>query len=126
MFKCSQYHAKRSFYRAVNGIFGRIGTMASEEVILELIKTKCLPILLYGLEVCPLTKTNLRSLDFPINRFFMKLFNTSDRPMQTVTECQSMFDLRLPGVIIPDRCKTFCVKYESCSKLLYKLTLSPL
>jgi len=34
--------------------------MASEEVILELIKTKCLPVLLYGLEGCPLSKTNLR------------------------------------------------------------------
>jgi len=85
-FKYSLDHAKRSFYHAVNGIFGRIGRMASEEVILELIKTKCLlPILLYGLEVCPLSKTNLRSLDFPINRFFMKLFNTSD--IQIVTEC---------------------------------------
>jgi len=105
-------------------IFGRIGRMASENVILELIKTNSLPILLYCLEVCPLSKTNLRSLDFPINRFFMKLFNTSD--MQTVTECQSMFDLRLPSVIISDRCKTFRVKYVSCSKLLYKLTLSPL
>ena len=36
---CSLDHAKRSFYRAVNGIFGRIGRMVSEEVILELIKT---------------------------------------------------------------------------------------
>ena len=68
----------RSLCRAVNGIFVKIGRMASEEVILELIKTKCLPILLYGLEVCPLSKTNLRSLDFLINRFFMKLFNTGD------------------------------------------------
>jgi len=32
---------------------------------LELIKTKCLPIRLYGLEACPLNKTNLKSLDFP-------------------------------------------------------------
>ena len=48
-FKSSLDHAKRSFYRAANGIFGSIGRMASEEVILELIKTKCLPILLYGL-----------------------------------------------------------------------------
>jgi len=98
-FKCSLDHAKRSFYRAVNGIFGGIGRMASEEVMSELIKTKCLPILLYGLEVCPLTKTNLRSLDFPINRFFMKLLNTGD--MQTITECQSIFDFRLPSAIIP-------------------------
>ena len=52
-------HAKRSFYRAVNAIFGRIGRIASEEVItgIQLIKSKCIPILIYGLEVCPLTKS---------------------------------------------------------------------
>jgi len=32
--------------------------MASKEVILELIKTKCVPVLLYRLEVCPLSKTD--------------------------------------------------------------------
>ena len=53
-FKCSLDHVKRSFYRAVNGIFGRIGRTASEEVILELIKSKCLPILLYSLEALSL------------------------------------------------------------------------
>jgi len=76
--------------------------MASKEVILELIKTKCLPILPYDLKVCPLSKI-----------FFIKLFNTSD--MQIVTECQSIFNFSLPSVIIPDRCETFRVKYESCN-----------
>ena len=32
--------------------------------------------LLYGLEACPLTKSGLQSLDFVINKFFMKLFTT--------------------------------------------------
>ena len=71
-------HAKGSFYRAVNGLFEKIGRTASEEVFLEFFKTKCLPILLYGLEACPLNKTNLRSLDFFVNRFFMKLLKTND------------------------------------------------
>jgi len=39
IFRCSLDHAKRSFYRAVNGNFGKIGRTASEEVVLELIKT---------------------------------------------------------------------------------------
>ena len=39
-FKCSSDHAKRSFYRAVNDIFGRIESTASEEV-LKLIQSKC-------------------------------------------------------------------------------------
>lgn len=124
IFKCSLDHAKRSFYRAVNGIFGKIGRIASEEVILELIETKCLPVLLYGLEACPLSKTNLKSLDFPINRFFMKLFNTSD--MQTITECQMIFGVRLPSAIIAERCRIFSTKYEACNNLLHKLSLCPM
>jgi len=35
-----------------------------------------------------------------------------------------MFNFRLPRVIIPDRCETFRVKYESCNNSLYKLALS--
>ena len=42
----------------------------------------------------------------------------------TITECQSIFDFSLPSVIISDMCKTFHIKYESCSDLLYKLALS--
>jgi len=71
-------HAKRSFYRAANAIFGKVGRVASEEVTLHLIKSKCIPVLLYGLEVCPLNKSQIASLDFVINRFFMKLFNTNN------------------------------------------------
>jgi len=63
----------RSFYRAANSIFGKIGRITSEEVIIQLIKSKCIPALLYGLEACPLTKSDTGSLDFVINRFFMKL-----------------------------------------------------
>jgi len=36
-FRCSTDHAKRSFYRASNAIFAKVGRFASEEVILELI-----------------------------------------------------------------------------------------
>jgi len=45
-----------------------------EEVVLELVKCKCLPILLYGLEWCPLNKSDVKSLDFAVTRFLMKLF----------------------------------------------------
>jgi len=54
---------------AANSIFGKIGRCASEEVILQLISSKCIPILLYGLEVLPMQKYQLNSLDFVINRF---------------------------------------------------------
>ena len=75
--------------------------------------------ILYGLEACPLNKTNLRSLDFSVSRFFMKLFKTSD--MHIVTEIQLAFGFRPPSDIhvITDRVKTFCTKYESCDNQLH-------
>jgi len=69
-FKCSLDHAKRSFYHAANSIFGKIGRIASEDVLIELLKTKCMPVLLYVFEVCNLCKRDLYSLDFVVNRFF--------------------------------------------------------
>jgi len=48
----------------------------SDEVVLHLVTTKCIRVLLYGLEVCPLIKAELQSLDFAVTRFLMKLFKT--------------------------------------------------
>jgi len=39
------------FYKATNSIFRKIGRIASEEMTLQLVKSKCIPVLLYGLEV---------------------------------------------------------------------------
>ena len=96
-FKCSLEHAKKSFYRAANVVFAKIGRVASEEVTLQLIKVKCLPVLLYGLEAWPLTKSDLQSLDFVINRFFMKLFTTKN--IEIVKYCQEYFGFALPSVL---------------------------
>ena len=49
-FKWSLDYAKKSFFCSLNAIFGKIGRNAFKEVILELIRSKCIPILIYGLE----------------------------------------------------------------------------
>ena len=85
-FRCSFSHSKRSFFGAVNGVFGKLLNLASEVVILELVKSKCLPILLYGLESCNLRSADLHSLDFTYNRLFMKLFRT--KSIDVVKDCQ--------------------------------------
>jgi len=74
------------FYRAADTIFGRIGRIATEEVVLHL-----LPVLLRGLEACSLRKTDLDSLDFVVNSLFMKLFHTSNN--DTVKECHMFFSV---------------------------------
>jgi len=40
-------HVKRSFYRSINSIFGKLGRTASEDVILHLVHSKRLTALLY-------------------------------------------------------------------------------
>jgi len=47
----------RSFYRSANEIFGKIGR--TENVTLQLIQSKCVPALLYGLDACPLNNKKL-------------------------------------------------------------------
>jgi len=54
--------------------------------------------ILYALEVCNLDKRILQSLDFTVNRFFMKLFRTSN--IEIVHYCQTVFSCELPSVLL--------------------------
>jgi len=74
VFKCSYDNAKRKFYRAFNAVFGKAGHTAAEEVIIHLLKTKCLPVLYYGLEACPVNRDQIRSLDYAVHSCFRKYF----------------------------------------------------
>ena len=58
-FKCSFDHAKRAFYRSLNAELGHIGRSASEEVVIQLVTQKCLPMLLYYTEACPSNKSDV-------------------------------------------------------------------
>jgi len=73
--------SKRSFYRSVNAIFVKILSTATVDVVLHLINFKGLPVLLYGLEVSPLNRADIQSLDFCVNRLLMKLFCTTNLSM---------------------------------------------
>jgi len=59
VFSISLDNANKSFCRAFNALFSKVGRVASENVVVELLKTKCFPILQYGTEACSLTKTQL-------------------------------------------------------------------
>ena len=75
LFKC-----RRTLVLSLSILIGKFGRIASEEVIIQLLLSKCrpVPILMYGLEACPLKKSDIKSLDFVVDRFFMKLFETNN------------------------------------------------
>jgi hypothetical protein len=79
-----------------NAIFGKVGRIASEEVILHVLTNKCIPILLFGLEACTLTKSDLNALDVTdIKEFLMKLFESVN--MELINECCHTFGVKLPS-----------------------------
>ena len=75
--------------------------------MLQLIKSKCVPVLLYGLEACVLNKSQMASLDFVVNRFFMTLYKSNN--IDTVKACQEFFSFELPSVQLAKR----VVKFQS-------------
>jgi len=64
--------------------------------------------LLYGLEVCPLTKAELHSLDFAVTRFLLKLFKTSS--IAVTKDCCRCFGLQLPSELLGKRFTKFMSK----------------
>ena len=115
-FKCTFSYAKRSFYRCFNAVYGRIGRAASEEVILSLVKSKCIPVLLYGLDVCPLNATETRSLNYTVNRILMKIFATYDSAI--IEQCQTYFNFSPVDQLVHCRKSRFLRKYSASENSL--------
>ena len=98
VFKCTFSDSKKAFYRSVNAIFSQVGRVASEEITLQLVSTKCIPMLLYGVEACPVNRSVLDSFDFTVNRFLMKLFQTSN--INVIVDCITYFNFKLPSALV--------------------------
>ena len=86
---CNYDLIKKSFYRAFNAIYGKVGRLASADVVIELLKTKCMPIFLYGLDACLVSPRQLRSLNYVIMSCGRKIFNVNSS--EIAAECLKMF-----------------------------------
>ena len=54
--------------------------------------------LIYGLECFSLPKSDLKSLDFAVTLFLMKLFRSSNT--EIIAECQHYFGFSLPSKLV--------------------------
>ena len=109
-FCCSLKNAKKSFYRAFNSIFGKVGRIAYENVVIELLKAKCLSSVYYGLEACPINKSQIKSLDFVLNNAFRKIFLT--KSYDVANECILLFSCSVSDAIYTRKLK-FLTKLQS-------------
>jgi len=114
-FKCCLDNGKRYFSRSFNAVFGKVGRIASNFGH-QLIKTKYFPVLYYGLETCPLRKSQFSSLNFVINSTFRKVFDT--RSQDVVDICLEMFNC-VPAEQTVAMSKTkFLKRVSNSSKML--------
>jgi len=61
------------FYRSFNCFYGKVRRIGSEEVLIALLTSKCLPMLLYGTEACPINASVKHSLEFfPLIKCYLK------------------------------------------------------
>ena len=72
---------KAGFLKSFNSIFGKIVQSGSEELMFELIKSKCLPILLYGTDVYPINSADRHSLQFTVNKTVYKIFGAMSKDL---------------------------------------------
>ena len=118
-FKCSFAANKAKFYKAFNSIFGKIGRIASEEVIFTLIKSKCLPILLYGTEASPVNSAVRHSLQFALNRALLKIFGplSKDKYKDKKNKIKNENGHQMRGSVL----MSFVLRFCHCTEMLYML-----
>jgi len=122
-FKCSLVYAKRSFYAAVSGLFGKLLNLAFEEVILELLRTKCTPNFIIPIRVFSAGQGGPAFLRLHLHRLCMKLFKTGS--IDVVKDCQRYFAIDLPSSHLKRRQDKFILQhvstvngfYQFCKKL---------
>jgi len=97
---CDLHPTKAKFFGALNGIFSKLGSSPSPQVTLAIIFSKCVPILLYGLEAVNLTKAQCSNINFVYNSIFAKIFHSFDKNI--IMQCQ-FYSGYLPASYLLDR-----------------------
>ena len=112
MFTCSFDHLKLKFYRCFNAIFTRARNAGNELVSVHLLKSVCLPIILYGTEALQPSRSTLRMLDNLINRAVYRIFECSQSV--DIKYIRLMVDLPALDLLVQRRHCAFVRQFNSC------------
>jgi len=96
-FACCIHHLKVKFYRVFNSIYAKSkgANSESELVIVEQLKSYCLPFLLYGMEAVSLTDSNAHALDSCINRAMYRIFGVGDHEnVKQISHAFGLFSIK--------------------------------
>ena len=114
--KCKFYADKAKFYKSFNAIMGRAGSSASLGVLFSLMRSKCVPALVYSIEACPVSTRETSSLEYPITCAFFKIVKSLSSDL--VNECRLAFGFRQFSHFIADKNNCFNLKYISSNNIV--------
>ncbi len=79
----------RSTYRTFNAVYCKAGVVISDEVVLHLVKSKCMcmPLFLCGTKAIPLKKAQIKSTEYAVASCFMKRLKTKSK--EIISDCMS-------------------------------------
>jgi len=98
-------YLKLKFYRVFNCIYSRCKSQNSELVTVELLKSYCLPFLLYASEAVFLSIGNIHSLDNCLIKAVHRIFNVN--ASDGIADIRSFIGLYKLDNIIKKRCAKF-------------------
>jgi len=84
--------------------------------VIELFNTKCMPILLYGLDACPVSSRQLKSLNHVITLCGRKIFNVNT--FEIDAECLRMFGVSDVAEAVATRKDRFVNRYALNSSVV--------
>ena len=87
-----------------------------------LIKSKYIPVLIYGVEACSTHSSDIKTLDHPINAILMKVFNT--KSADVIRDYQMAFSFRSLHEQILTRTINFLSKFICCPNSICSVTLA--
>jgi len=109
-------YAVGKFYSSLNNILNVLGKQRNEMLAVHLVKTYCIPKLLYGCEVWSVRPVDMRSVDVAWNNSFHKICNAcwweSVKPLQFY--CSS---LPVVSLLVYRRRVTFWLKMLNSNNL---------
>jgi hypothetical protein len=114
---CNFHEARAKFNRAFNAVYGKIAQSVSLECLFALLKSKCIPVLLYGTEALYINSSQKHSLDFVSTRIMIKALSTSDKNI--IHDCQVNFNFLPPSVVIDMRRAKFLCKLSNWENSQY-------
>ncbi len=79
VFRMNLQSMRQKYFRALNGIFYKVGLRSSPTVILSLVDSFCIPILSYAVESIDIRQADYNYLDAAYNAAFAKIFSSFDK-----------------------------------------------